>query len=72
MQERLADEIADTLADGLEARGVLVVLEAEHACVQTRGVIRGRSSAVTVASRGELMNANSRAEVMSLIGGVRE
>jgi GTP cyclohydrolase I len=36
LQERLGDEIADTLESGLDARGVLVVLDARHDCVRTR------------------------------------
>lgn len=37
-QERLTSEIADALMDGLAAKGVAVVLEAEHTCMSMRGV----------------------------------
>ena len=69
LQERLTDEIADALADGLGAAGVLVVLDAVHGCVTARGPRQTASSTVTVASRGSLSDPASRAEVMALIGG---
>lgn len=68
LQERLAEEIADALDTGLEPLGVLVVLEATHGCVTARGARQSRSSAVTVASRGELTAPAARAEAMTLIG----
>ena len=67
LQERLGEEIPDALADGLAARGVLVVLDAEHGCVRTRGPRQAGSSTVTIASRGALAEPAARAEVMSLI-----
>ncbi len=69
LQERLTDEIADALADGLAAAGVLVVLDAVHGCVTARGPRQTASSTVTVASRGSLSDPAARAEVMALIGG---
>jgi GTP cyclohydrolase I len=73
LQERLTDEIADALADGLAAAGVLVVLDAVHGCVSARGPRQTASSTVTVASRGSLSDPAARAEVMALIaGGVTE
>ena len=68
LQERLTEEIADALADGLAAEGVLVVLDAVHGCVTTRGPRQVNSSTVTMASRGILADAVQRAEVMTLIG----
>jgi GTP cyclohydrolase I len=70
LQERLTEEIADTLQEGLDARGVLVVLDAVHGCVTTRGPRQTQSSTVTVASRGALADPVGRAEIMALIGGV--
>lgn len=69
LQERLTDEIADTLHTGLDARGVLVVLDAVHGCVAARGSRQAGSSTVTMASRGELSDPLRRAEVFALIGG---
>jgi GTP cyclohydrolase I len=68
MQERLTEEIADVLETGLSPLGVLVVLDASHACVTTRGVRQSRSSTVTLASRGTLSDPVARAEIMALIG----
>ena len=68
LQERLTEEIADALNDGLAPRGVLVVTDAVHGCVTARGVQQVRSSTVTVASRGTLSDPLERAEVMALIG----
>ncbi|WP_298229086.1 GTP cyclohydrolase I [Gryllotalpicola sp.] len=67
LQERLAEQIADTLVEGLHPRGVLVVLEASHQCVTTRGARQVHSSVVTVASRGEFVDGARRAEVMGLL-----
>ncbi|MCD2441567.1 GTP cyclohydrolase I [Agromyces sp. SYSU K20354] len=69
LQERLAEEIADTLVAGLDPRGVLVVLDAQHRCVTTRGPRQERSSSVTIVSRGALAEPAARAEIMALIGG---
>ena len=68
LQERLAEEIADTLEEGLEPKGVLVVLDAKHGCVTTRGARQERSSTVTIASRGALADPAARAEIIALIG----
>jgi GTP cyclohydrolase IA len=68
LQERLAEEIADTLEAGLEPKGVLVVLDAQHRCVTTRGARQERSSTITIASRGALAEPAARAEIIALIG----
>ncbi|TQL41986.1 GTP cyclohydrolase I [Homoserinimonas aerilata] len=68
LQERLGEEIADALQEGLDPRGVLVVLDASHGCVVSRGVRQVHSSTLTVASRGELDDPAQRAAVLSLIG----
>ena len=70
LQERLTEEIADALATGLEARGVLVVLDAVHGCVSARGVRQARSSTVTLATRGSLSDPVERAGVLALVGQV--
>ena len=68
LQERLGDEIASAIENGVEARGVLVVLDAQHDCVRTRGPRQTRSSTVTVSSRGTLSQPAERAELMIQIG----
>jgi GTP cyclohydrolase I len=72
MQERLTEEIADTLQTGLDPLGVLVVLDAVHDCVTSRGVRQARSSTVTMASRGILAEPVARAEIMAMIGATHE
>jgi GTP cyclohydrolase I len=71
LQERLTDEIADALEAGLAPRGILVMLDASHGCVTTRGPRQSRSSTVTLAARGELADAGYRSEIITLIGGSR-
>ena len=68
LQERLGEQVADALTEGLEPRGVLVVLDAVHGCVTARGARQAHSSTVTVASRGILSDPVQRAEAMTLIG----
>ncbi|MDR0594960.1 MAG: GTP cyclohydrolase I FolE [Bifidobacteriaceae bacterium] len=67
VQERLTSQIADALIEALEARGVIVVLEAEHLCMTMRGVRAAGSKTVTSAVRGVLRSGPTRAEAMSLI-----
>ncbi|WP_353807464.1 GTP cyclohydrolase I [Agromyces sp. SYSU T00194] len=69
VQERLAEEIADVLERVLDPHGVLVVLDAVHGCVTTRGPRQVTSSTVTVVARGTLAEAAVRAEAMALILG---
>lgn len=71
IQERLGEEIADSLERGLRARGVLVVLNMSHQCVTARGTRQVDSRTVTVASRGTLSSVDARAELMTLIGESR-
>lgn len=68
VQERLGEQIAQAIDDGLSPRGVLVVLEASHGCVADRGVRETDAAAVTIASRGGLSEPAARAEIMALIG----
>lgn len=68
VQERLGEEIADTIARALAPRGVLVVIAASHGCVTARGVREEASTTVTVAARGTLADPAARAETMTLIG----
>jgi GTP cyclohydrolase I len=69
VQERLTSQVADTLSEALGARGVLVVVEAEHLCMSMRGVRKPSSVTVTSAVRGLLRTPATRAEAMSLIHG---
>jgi GTP cyclohydrolase I len=52
MQERLTQQIADAIEDGLAPRGVAVMLEAEHHCVSMRGVQKQGVSTITTSFTG--------------------
>jgi GTP cyclohydrolase I len=67
VQERLTTQVADALMEILEPRGVIVVIECEHLCMTMRGVRKPGSKTITSAVRGQLLDAASRAEAMSLI-----
>ena len=69
VQERLTSQVADTLMEVLEPRGVMVVIECEHLCMSMRGVRKPGSRTVTSAMRGQLRDAASRAEALALIHG---
>jgi GTP cyclohydrolase I len=71
LQERLTEQIADVIQTGLAPEGVVVVVDAEHGCVQLRGPRQTRSSTVTVAARGSLAEPAARAEIIALIGAAR-
>ncbi|TRY18561.1 GTP cyclohydrolase I FolE [Tessaracoccus rhinocerotis] len=71
VQERLTTQIADALVEHIEARGVIVVIEAEHMCMTMRGARKPGSKTVTSAVRGQLRDPATRAEAMGLITGRR-
>ncbi|MEE9514830.1 MAG: GTP cyclohydrolase I FolE [Candidatus Brocadiales bacterium] len=71
VQERLTTDIADSIMDALEPRGVLVVIQAEHLCMSMRGVKKPGSKVLTSVVRGIFReNPATRAEAMSLIQAV--
>jgi GTP cyclohydrolase I len=68
VQERITQQIADTLMEVLEPRGVAVVSEAQHFCMMMRGVEKQCSSTVTSAMLGEFRrNKASKDEFLALI-----
>jgi GTP cyclohydrolase I len=68
VQERLTTQIANTLNDALQPRGVAVVIEAVHLCMLMRGVEKQNSKAVTSAMLGAFRERpETRAEFMELI-----
>jgi len=68
VQERMTQQIADTLNNYLNPAGVAVVSEAFHMCMQMRGVQKQNSSATTSAVHGVFAeDARTRAELMNLI-----
>ncbi|WP_170981606.1 GTP cyclohydrolase I FolE [Nocardioides dongxiaopingii] len=68
VQERLTTQISDALMDILDARGVIVVIEAEHLCMTMRGVRKAGARTITSAVRGAMRtDPATRAEAMALI-----
>ena len=68
VQERLTDEIKDCLQNTLNPKGVAVVIEAQHLCMQMRGVQKQHSSTTTSAFSGIfLKDEKTRSEFMNLI-----
>ncbi|WAX78737.1 GTP cyclohydrolase I FolE [Streptomyces sp. KMM 9044] len=67
VQERLTTQIADSLMEILEPRGVIVVVECEHMCMSMRGIRKPGAKTLTSAVRGQLRDAATRNEAMSLI-----
>ena len=70
VQERLTQEIAQTLFEYLQPIGVMVVVEAEHTCMTLRGVKKPGAITVTSAVLGGFRkDPRTRAEAMALIKG---
>ena len=72
VQERLTTQIANTLNEALQPRGVAVVTEAIHLCMLMRGVEKQNSKAITSAMLGAFRDRpETRAEFMELIKSSR-
>jgi GTP cyclohydrolase I len=70
VQERLTQQIANTLFDGIQPLGVMVVIEAEHTCMTLRGVKKSGAKTVTSCVLGGFRSdPRTRSEAMSLIRG---
>ena len=69
VQERLTTQIAETIEQALDPRGVFVVIEAEHLCMTMRGIKKPGAVTVTSAVRGLFRtDARTRQEAMNHIG----
>ncbi len=68
VQERLTNQIAETIERKIQPLGVAVVVEATHLCMSMRGVEKQNSFAVTSAMLGAFRNSSrTRAEFLDLI-----
>ena len=69
VQERMTQQIAQSLFDALRPMGVGVVCEAHHLCMMMRGVEKQGSSATTSAMLGEFRtDVKTRSEFLTLVG----
>ncbi len=69
IQEKLTQEIAETIQQVTGAKGVAVIIEAQHMCMMMRGVEKQNSLMTTSAMLGAFRNSvATRSEFLSLIG----
>ena len=68
VQERLTQQIKDCIEETLHPMGVMVVVEAQHMCMQMRGVEKQNSVTTTSAFSGAFNQAKTRQEFMNLLG----
>lgn len=67
IQERMTNDIAETLMKSLRPQGVMVVIEAEHLCMTMRGIKKPGSQTVTIATRGIYAEEARKMEVMRML-----
>jgi len=68
VQERLTHQVADSIKDALNPKGVAVVMEGRHMCMQMRGVEKQNSFASTSAMFGQFKkSAETRSEFLDII-----
>jgi GTP cyclohydrolase I len=67
LQENLTAQIAQAIETGLGALGVIVVIEARHHCVASRGARQPEANTVTMKALGTYSEPIARAEIMALI-----
>lgn len=67
LQENLTSQIAEAIQTGLSALGVIVVIEARHHCVASRGARQPEANTVTMKALGSFSEPIARQEIMALI-----
>jgi GTP cyclohydrolase I len=73
VQERLTTQVAETLEQVLQPKGVAVVVESIHLCMMMRGVQSQNASAITSSIRGAFeQDSKTRSEFMNLIRSRRD
>jgi len=72
IQERITEQVANTLMEKLQPQGVAVIIQGEHACMRCRGVRSEESKLVTSVMLGLFRDdAVTKQEVLALLGLVR-
>ena len=73
IQEQLTEQIAEAISDVIKPKGVGVVVEARHMCIEMRGVQKVNSTTTTSALRGcFIKDTDTRKEFFSLINSHKE
>jgi GTP cyclohydrolase I len=68
MQERITDELAQTIHRSIQPTNTIVVIEAEHTCMSTRGVLKAEAKTITSTVIGVFKTDTvARSEALSLI-----
>ncbi len=67
VQERLTTEIKEAIQTNLDPKGVIVVIEAQHLCMQMRGVQKQHSVTTTSDFTGVFRKSETREEFLNLI-----
>lgn len=67
VQERMTREVMQSIADALKPKGVIVVAEAKHMCMQMRGVEKDDSITTTIEYCGDFEQVDLRAEFFKLL-----
>lgn len=68
IQERMTQDIAHAIEKGIGARGVVVIVEAEHMCMTMRGVSKMGSKTRTIKTLGSLNDPQAKAEAIVMLG----
>ena len=68
IQEQMTEQIAQAIYDGLDAEGVLVLVEAEHMCMSARGIKKPGSKTISMSTKGVFEeDAKLKEETLTLI-----
>lgn len=68
LQERMTDEIAETIYKALNCKGVYILIEAEHTCMTMRGVKKPGAKIITTGTKGIFAeDTMKRMEVLTLL-----
>lgn len=68
IQEQMTAQIADAIMSELDAKGAIVMIEAEHMCMTMRGIKKPNTKTVTYATRGEFaVNTDLQNKFMMLV-----
>ena len=67
IQEQMTEQIADAIKEVIEPKGVGVVIQARHMCMEMRGVEKVNSTTTTSALRGMFLKEKTRAEFFNII-----